>query len=112
MKIEDINISNEYMFLYTKGEEYGKEVPYFAKYVFLTECKGMHTIWSPVTNKVYKISKEIFIIAECLLRRWKLEDINNYLVKELNLEKIIIEQVCDIAYTKFFEYNLLHRPIK
>lgn len=112
VKIEDINISNEYMFLYTKGEEYGKEVPYFAKYVFLTECKGMHTIWSPVTNKVYKISKEIFIIAECLLRRWKLEDINNYLVKELNLEKSIIEQVCDIAYTKFFEYNLLHRPIK
>lgn len=110
-KLEDIYLSNEYFQYYLDDVEDGNELPFFSKYVFMTIHKGEHTIWSPNTNKTFRISKEIALIAECLFKRMSPSTIQKFLQERLGLKAEEVEHICTVTYDYFNKFNLLYRAV-
>lgn len=109
--IEDIAISNEYFQYYINDIEKGNELPYLSKYVFIAIYKNNHVIWCPNNGKIYRISKEIAIVTEALLKCLPLQDIPKVVSERLNISLEKAQQLCDITYEKFFDTNILYRNI-
>lgn len=105
-------IATEFTQVYLKGEERGKEIPFFNKYICVINCNDIHLIWSPNNDKYYRISKPIALIAEALLLRWNIGKVPEMLQGKFDINKNEAAEVCNLAYKKFSEYGLLHRSVR
>lgn len=69
--LTNIKISNRYFQSITEDNYTGereKEVLFY-QHVFIVYGNGTYTVWSPVTGKIYGISKEYAVVAEFIFRR-------------------------------------------
>lgn len=69
--LTDIKVSNRYFQSITEDSYMGereKEVLFY-QHVFIVYSNDTYTVWSPVTGKIYGISKEYAVVAEFIFRR-------------------------------------------
>lgn len=110
--VEKIKISNEHIQNLLSNYENGNEAPFFAKYVFVILTDSFYAVWSPNTNKIYKISKEIALIAEALLKRIEPNEIIKVIADEANLSMEVSTQLCKQVFELFYKNNLLYRQVQ
>ncbi|HAY3977471.1 TPA: hypothetical protein JRS23_004416, partial [Escherichia coli] len=112
LKTKDIRISNEHMQNLLTQYENGSENPFFSKYVFLAVTDSFYSIWSPSTNKIYRVTREISIIAEALLKRINPTEIIKIVAKEINLSEEEALVLCNDVFRLFYKNNFLYRPVQ
>ncbi|SFU83172.1 hypothetical protein SAMN04487886_12012 [Clostridium sp. DSM 8431] len=110
--VEKIKVSNEHIQNLLNNYEDGHEAPFFAKYVFVILTDSFYAVWSPNTNRIYKISKEIALIAEALLKRMEPNEIIKVIADEANLSMDVSTQLCKQVFELFYKNNLLYRQVQ
>lgn len=111
MDLSKVKISNEYMQNILTAYEDGTEAPFFSKYVFIIQADSFFGIWSPVTNRTYRISKEIAIIGEGLLKKIEPSKIMKIIEEITGLPNEQASQLCRSTFDLFYKNNLLYRPV-
>lgn len=71
ISLTEIKVSNRYFQSITKDSYTGERVKevLFYQQVFIVYSNDTYVVWSPVTGKIYGISKEYAIVAEFIFRR-------------------------------------------
>jgi len=112
LSLDNVKFSNEYMFNLLDGYPDGEEVPFFCKYVFIIEAAPFFAIWSPNSNKTFRISKEIAMVGEALLKKLHPLDIVALMEKETGMSNQDTAEFCKKAFELFYNNGLLHRPVQ
>lgn len=111
-KPEEFYLSNEYSQYNVKDERKGTEIPYFNKYVCIVTCDDNYVFWVPTRGRFFRVGKVFAIIGECLLKRWKVSEIKEFLLDGYLSSKEEVDSVCSVAFAKFKETGMLHRNIE
>ena len=80
--LTDIKVSNRYFQSITEDSYTGERVKevLFYHHVFIVYSNNTYTVWSPVTGKIYGISKEYAVVAEFIFRRIPQKEFQQLLV--------------------------------
>ena len=110
--IDKIMVSNEYMYNYISKDLKGEAAPYLPKFTCILSIDGNCLLWSPSTNKYYKISIQFAYVVELLLRRVKAESINKLLSEMLNIDEERSKKIVDVVLNTLKTAGVLYREVK
>ena len=107
--LDEIKISNRYFQSITEDRYTGekeKEVLFY-QYVFVIYCNNIYMIWSPITGKIYRISKECAIVAEFIFRRIPINAVQQLLMDMFEYSQDDSQFIVDSTIKNFKQSHLL-----
>lgn len=111
LRFNEIYISNEFIQNILEDEIQGEEIPYFTKYAFLIVTGEFFALWSPNTNKAFRVTKEIAVVCEALFKRLTYNEIIEITTKYNNMSEENATIFCEKVFKLLYENNMLHRQI-
>lgn len=110
--MEEVRVSNEYMYNYIPSELKGNVAPYLPKSTSVLTIKGKYLMWSPTTYKYYNVSIEFVYVIELLLRRVKAELIPELVSKLLKIDEEKSKKIFQVVINTLRKAGVLYREVK